>query len=147
MKAEEACAALGPETVEKLIRTAMQMRDRSYVPYSRFAVGAALLTADDRVFLGCNIENASYGATNCAERTALFKAVSEGARQFTAIAIAAEKAMPWPCGLCRQALYEFAPDLRVIVCCGEEIQETTLSALLPHGFGPANGLTEILGKE
>ena len=88
MKAEEARAALGQETVRKLIRTAMQMRDRSYVPYSRFAVGAALLTADGTVYGGCNIENAAYTPTNCAERTAFFTAVAAGERHFRAIAIA-----------------------------------------------------------
>ena len=131
----------------ELIAQAKAAMEFSYSPYSHFRVGAALLTADDRVFLGCNIENASYGVSNCAERTALFKAVSEGAREFVAIAIAAEKSMPWPCGACRQALYEFAPDLRVIVACGEETAESPLSELLPHGFGPASGMTEILGKE
>ena len=134
-------------TDEELIRMAKEAMAFSYSPYSHFKVGAALLSRDGRVFKGCNIENASYGATNCAERTALFKAVSEGTREFIAIAIAAEKAMAWPCGICRQALFEFAPNLRVIVACGDEKAEAPLSALLPCGFGPESGTLDYLGKE
>ena len=89
------------------------------------------------MFTGCNIENSSFGLTNCAERTALFKAVSEGAREFTAIAIASNGSMPYPCGACRQALNEFAPELRVLTIAGDgSTDDTTLRALLPHGFGP-----------
>lgn len=111
--------------------------ERSYSPYSRYPVGAALLCADGRVYQGCNIENASFGLTNCAERTALFKAVSEGEREFTAIAIAAKGSAPWPCGACRQALHEFAPNIRVLVTWGEgERAEAGLPDLLPKGFGP-----------
>ena len=121
----------------ELLALARLAMENSYCPYSHYAVGAALLSADGRVFQGCNIENASFGLTNCAERTALFKAVSEGARDFTAIAIASNGSAPYPCGACRQALNEFAPGLRVLVTWGEgEVDETTLSALLPHGFGP-----------
>ena len=118
-----------------LARAAMK---RSYSPYSRFKVGAALLCADGRVFQGCNIENASFGLTNCAERTALFKAVSEGASEFTTIAIASEKSAPWPCGACRQVLNEFAPNIRVLVTWdeGKQVEEALLPQLLPHGFGP-----------
>lgn len=119
----------------------------SYSPYSGFKVGACLLSTDGQTFTGCNIENASYGATNCAERTALFKAVSEGVLSFSAIAIAADEDMPWPCGICRQALNEFAPDLRVIVVCGDRREEALLSQLLPHGFGPAQGTDSFLKKE
>ena len=132
---------------DSLIAQAKEAMRFSYSPYSHFKVGAALLSEDGRVFTGCNIENASFGGTNCAERTALFKAVSEGARAFTVIAIAAEKAMPWPCGICRQVLNEFAPDIRVIAACGDERAEARLSELLPHGFGPSNGTNEYLGKE
>lgn len=121
---------------ETLLALALQARERSYSPYSGYAVGAALLCEDGRVFQGCNIENASFGLTNCAERTALFKAVSEGAREFTKIAIAAEKAAPWPCGACRQALNEFAPGIRVIVTWDGQVDEKPLSELLPCGFGP-----------
>ena len=125
---------VGDEALLALARSAMQS---SYCPYSRYAVGAALLCRSGRVFLGCNIENASFGLTNCAERTALFKAVSEGEREFSAIAIAAGGSAPYPCGACRQALNEFAPDLRVLVTWGGgQVEETTLRALLPHGFGP-----------
>ncbi len=123
-------------TDEELLELARQAKEFSYSPYSKYRVGAVLKCADGRVFTGCNIENASFGATNCAERTALFKAVSEGAREFTAIAIAADGAAPYPCGICRQALNEFAPDLRVLVTWGENVDKTTLPALLPHGFGP-----------
>ena len=134
-------------TDEELIQQAKEAMAFSYSPYSHFRVGAALLCRNGKVYTGCNIENASYGATNCAERTALFKAVSEGEREFDAIAITAEKSAPWPCGICRQALNEFAPELRVIVAWGENRDEAPLSALLPHGFGPASGMLDILGKE
>lgn len=127
-----------------LAKAAMQF---SYSPYSHFKVGAALLAKNGQVFTGCNIENASYGVSNCAERTALFKAVSEGVRDFSVIAITAEKTMAWPCGICRQALNEFAPDLRVIVACGDERGEAMLYDLLPHSFGPNSGMLDILGKE
>lgn len=123
----------------ELLSLARQAMQYSYSPYSRYAVGAALLCADGRVFTGCNVENASFGLTNCAERTALFKAISEGAREFTAVAIASNGSMPYPCGACRQALNEFAPELRVLTVDGEgRTGETTLSALLPHGFGPGD---------
>ncbi len=124
--------ALSDETLLQLAREAMK---NSYSPYSQFPVGAALLSEDGRVFLGCNVENASFGASNCAERTALFKAVSEGARSFTTLAIAANKPA-WPCGICRQALYEFSPDLRVLVTAPDGyIGEKLLTELLPEGFG------------
>ena len=131
-----------------LIRAAFAAREYAYVPYSRFAVGAALREqgGHGRVFTGCNIENASYTPTNCAERTALFKAVSEGARQFDAIAIVGSKLgerntlVTGPCGVCRQALYEFGgPALVVIMAKSEDDYiETTLGELLPYGFGPQN---------
>jgi len=140
-------AGIGRMTDDELIARAREAMAFSYSPYSHYRVGAALLCRDGKVYTGCNIENASYGATNCAERTALFKAVSEGEREFTAIAIAAEKSAPWPCGICRQALYEFAPDLRVIVAWGDHRDEALLPQLLPHGFGPASGMLDILGKE
>ena len=130
-----------------LVEKAKEAMQFSYSPYSHFKVGAALLSEDGRVFTGCNIENASFGGTNCAERTALFKAVSEGEREFEAIAIVTEKFLGWPCGICRQALYEFAPDLQVIVACGDQVDSACLRDLLPHGFGPSNGTDEYLGKE
>lgn len=126
-----------PVTDTELLQLARIAMQNSYSPYSHYAVGAALLCEDGRVYLGCNIENASYGLTNCAERTALFKAVSEGEREFAAIAISSSGSMPYPCGACRQALNEFAPGLRVLVIDGDgNTDATTLPQLLPHGFGP-----------
>lgn len=136
--------------IRDLIRRAFAARKFAYTPYSHFNVGAALLTRNGKVYTGCNIENAGYTATNCAERTALFKAVSEGERQFSAIAIVGSKEdtvnelVTGPCGVCRQALYEFSgPDLTVIMARTEEDYiVTTLGQLLPYGFGPANLETE-----
>ena len=120
-----------------LFDQACAMLERAYAPYSRFRVGACLLAEDGRIFTGCNVGNAAYGSTICAERTALVKAVSEGARHFQAIAVAGESAYAWPCGACRQMLREFAPDLRVIVGQKDKgFEVTTLEALLPHSFGP-----------
>ncbi|MBO5339396.1 MAG: cytidine deaminase [Oscillospiraceae bacterium] len=126
-------------THKQLVAKAFEMLERSYVPYSKFPVGAALLCADGTVFTGCNVENAAYGSTICAERTALLKAVSEGHRDdWQAIAIAGKgEDYCWPCGSCRQMLCEFAPDLKVLVARGDgEFVETSLNALLPHSFGP-----------
>ena len=139
-------AALSAETRTELIRAAFEARKFAYVPYSHFRVGAALLAQDGRVFTGCNIENAGYTPTNCAERTALFKAVSEGVTHFSAIAIVGSlegktnTLVTGPCGVCRQALYEFGgPSLIVIMAKSEEdYVETTLGELLPYGFGPQN---------
>lgn len=132
--------------IQALIRQAFAARKFAYTPYSHFQVGAALLTRDGKVYKGCNIENAGYTPTNCAERTALFKAVSEGERAFSAIAIVGSMQgtvntlVTGPCGVCRQALYEFGgPDLTVIMAKTEEDYiVTTLGELLPYGFGPAN---------
>lgn len=121
------------ETLRSLAREAMK---RSYSPYSSYPVGAALLCTDGRIFQGCNIENAAFGLTNCAERTAMFKAISEGATEFTAIAIAAKGSAPWPCGACRQVLNEFAPGIRVLITWDGGQDEMSLDELLPHGFGP-----------
>ena len=124
---------------QELVQKAMEMQKFSYVPYSHFPVGAALLCEDGRVFTGCNVENAAYGSTICAERTALLKAVSEGCRTgWTAIAIAGTGAdYCWPCGACRQMFYEFAPNLRVLAARGDgNFAEMELSQLLPNGFGP-----------
>lgn len=128
----------------ELIARAREAMKYSYSPYSHYPVGACLLAKSGRVYTGCNIENASYGVTNCAERTALFKAVSEGEREFVAIAVVTEKYLGWPCGVCRQVLYEFAPDLEVIVACGDETDSMSLRELLPHGFGAA---PDRLGRE
>ncbi len=126
-------------TDRELVKKAFEMHEFSYVPYSRFPVGAALLAGDGRVFTGCNVENAAYGSTICAERTAIVKAVSEGCLEgWTAIAIAGQGAdFCWPCGACRQMLYEFAPGLRVLAARGDgEFKAVPLSELLPYGFGP-----------
>ena len=126
-----------PVSDDELLQLARIAMKNSYSPYSHYAVGAALLCKNGRVYLGCNIENASFGLTNCGESTALFKAVSEGEREFEAIAIASNGSLPYPCGACRQALNEFAPDLRVLVISSEgQVDKTTLRQLLPHGFGP-----------
>lgn len=132
--------------IQTLIRDAFAAKQFAYTPYSHFNVGAALLTKSGKVYTGCNIENAGYTATNCAERTALFKAVSEGERQFTAIAIVGSlqgqtnTLVTGPCGVCRQALYEFGgPGLTVIMAkSADDYIVTTLGELLPYGFGPAN---------
>ena len=118
-----------------LIQLAKEAMLSSYSPYSSFPVGAALHCTDGRIFQGCNIENASFGLTNCAERTAVFKAVSEGAKSFDVIAIAAKK-KAWPCGACRQVLNEFSPDIRIIVTWGKYTEEKSLRELLPESFGP-----------
>lgn len=132
--------------IQELIRAAFAARKFAYTPYSRFQVGAALLTKQGKVYTGCNIENAGYTPTNCAERTALFKAVSEGERAFSAIAVVGSMEgtvntlVTGPCGVCRQALYEFGgPALTVIMARTEEDYiVATLGELLPYGFGPAN---------
>lgn len=126
-------------TDHELVELAFTMLERSYVPYSKFPVGAALLCADGTVFTGCNVENSAYGSTICAERTALVKAVSEGHRDdFVALAVVGNSAdYCWPCGACRQMLYEFAPGLRLLVANREHDYVTlSLEELLPHGFGP-----------
>lgn len=133
--------------MEELVKEALRMREYSYVPYSHFRVGAALLTRDGKVYTGCNIENAAYTPTNCAERTAFFKAVSEGEREFTAIAIAGgaegKKELDYcsPCGVCRQVMMEFCdPEtFRIILVKSEtEYQTFSLKEMLPLGFGPNN---------
>ena len=126
----------GPVSDKTLLTLAREAMKRSYSPYSKFPVGAALLAKDGRIFLGCNIENASFGATICAERTAMVKAVSEGATDFEAIAIATEDTPGWPCGICRQFMSEFSPDLRIIVTWnhGKNTEESTLLNILPHQF-------------
>ncbi len=127
-----------------LISLAMEARQKAYAPYSGFLVGAALLAESGKVYQGCNIENASYGATNCAERTAVFRAVSEGERSFSAIAIVGglrdrELTYAYPCGICRQVLREFCdPDrMWVIIARSEtDYKKMKLDELLPESFGP-----------
>lgn len=121
---------------ERLVAAARTARAHAYSPYSGVRVGAALLAEDGRLFAGCNVENASYGLTVCAERGALLKAVSEGARRFTAIAIVSNRPAPlMPCGACRQMLREFGEEIRV-VCVGEEGErvERRIDELLPFAF-------------
>ncbi len=131
-------------TPEKLIEMAIQARKSAYAPYSGYRVGAALLTKSGKVYLGCNIENASYTPTVCGERVAVFKAVSEGEREFAAIAVCGgnkeeiEGSFP-PCGVCRQVLREFCnPEEFKVYLIGEKgtYKELTLAELLPYGFGP-----------
>ena len=132
---------------QELICKALEARQKAYAPYSGFMVGAALLCKDGRIFTGCNIENASYGATNCAERTAFFKAVSEGYREFTAIAIAGGRREAQsleycaPCGICRQVMSEFCDSdafLVILPRSEEDYKSYTLGQLLPLGFTSAD---------
>jgi cytidine deaminase len=123
---------------ETLIAAASQARQNAYAPYSGFSVGAALRTRSGRVFGGCNVENASYGLTICAERIAVAKAISEGEREFEAIAVVSRGGIT-PCGACRQVLAEFNPNLRVIVGDLEgNHREFCLSELLPEAFSPGD---------
>lgn len=121
----------------KLISKALEAREFAYVPYSKFKVGAAVLTEDGNVYTGCNVENVSYGATNCAERTAVFKAVSEGHRKIKAIAIVgSSEEYTYPCGICRQVISEFAQeDTKIIVAKNErKYTVTKLEEILPNAF-------------
>jgi len=119
---------------QRLIARAMEARRQAYAPYSDFAVGAALLGKSGRVYTGCNVENASYGLSICAERVAVFKAVSEGERDFEAIAVVTEKGVT-PCGACRQVLMEFGEDIQVVVAdAAGEYRVLALRELLPDAF-------------
>lgn len=124
---------------KELLKIAEDARKHAYAPYSKFRVGAALLTKDNKVYTGCNIECASFGGTNCAERTAIFKAISEGEKEIEAIAIASsnsEKNEPtYPCGICRQVIIEFGPDIRIITGYSEgDIYECKIKDLVPNYF-------------
>jgi cytidine deaminase len=122
----------------QLLQQARHVAEKAYAPYSKFKVGAALLTEDDEIFTGCNVENASYGLTLCAERNAIASMVAAGHNKFKAIAIYTEKKSNcYPCGACRQWLYEFGPEATVIVEDekGEKLL-LTVTDLLPHAFGP-----------
>ena len=126
--------------IDELIRQAEKAKEGAYVPYSHFHVGAALLCKDGRVYTGANVENASYGVTCCAERVALFKAVTDGARAFDAIAVTSDAEGPtYPCGICRQALIEFSRDMDVI-CTGTrgERDVKKINELLPCAFTAAD---------
>lgn len=128
----------------ELMKAAAKARENSYSPYSGFRVGAALLTKSGKVYTGCNVENAAFTPTNCAERTAVFKAVSEGEREFSAIAIVGGKAdgldpLCAPCGVCRQVLAEFCEgDFRILLGTPENVSALTLKELLPLSFGKNN---------
>ena len=122
----------------ELVALAMQARKKAYAPYSHYKVGAALLGKSGRVYLGCNVENASYSHTICAERTAIVKAISEGETEFKAIAVVTKNGGS-PCGACRQVLSEFAPNLAVYIADKEgHFRTTTLKKLLPDSFTPAH---------
>lgn len=123
------------KTQTLLIQSAKKAAEKAYCPYSGYAVGAAVLAGSGKIYDGCNIENASYSLTMCAERTALFKAVSAGEREILAVCVYSDgEKLPYPCGACRQALSEFCKDAEVIVTDGEEIRKISLSELLPDCF-------------
>ncbi|WP_330376266.1 cytidine deaminase [Butyrivibrio sp. AE3004] len=136
------------KSYDELVEIALEARKMAYTPYSHFKVGAALMTKDGKVYKGCNIENAAYTPTNCAERTAFFKAISEGEREFAAIAIVGgyedreELGLCSPCGVCRQVMREFCEDdFKIILLTGQTNGENTyevydLPEILPLGFGP-----------
>lgn len=132
------------DSLHILVRSAVDAARNAYIPYSHYPVGAALRAKDGTVYTGCNVENASYPVTICAERVALVKAVSEGERQFDTIAVVTPNGGA-PCGICRQMLYEFTPDLRVILARtdGTVVYDGVLSDLLPRGFGPES-LTDVI---
>ena len=133
---------------EQLIENAIEARKMAYTPYSKYKVGAALLSSDNKIIKGCNIENAAYGPTNCAERTAFFKAVSEGVKEFSAIAIVGElenetdlfSDYAFPCGVCRQVMREFCDsEFEIVVARStDDYKVYTLGELLPESFGPDN---------
>lgn len=131
--------AISPALSADLVKKALEGQKKAYAPYSKYYVGAALLTKSGKIYTGCNIENASYGLCNCAERTALFKAVSEGEKEFEAIAVVTRDG-GMPCGACRQVLNEFNPDLHIITVdeSGTIRNELSLGQLLPQAFGPSN---------
>lgn len=123
--------------MKKLIAAAISARIRAYAPYSRYKVGAAILADNGKIYTGCNVENASYGLTVCAERVALFNAVADGARKFKSVAIVTGDKVPaTPCGACRQVLHEFAPNIEIILANEKgAIRRTNLKKLLPKPFG------------
>ena len=129
--------------IQNLINRAIEARENAYCPYSHFAVGAALLCEDGTLFEGCNIENASYGLTNCAERTAIFKAVSEGHIKFKALAVVADTEGPCaPCGACRQVMAEFKIPLIIMGNLMGNIKIVTIEELLPFSFSEC----DVIGK-
>lgn len=137
-------AAISQPTLRKLETAARKAAAKAYAPYSKFRVGAAVLTGSGKIFTGCNVENASYGLTNCAERIAVFTAVSHGERRVSACVVYTPTPEPMmPCGACRQVIHEFGPHANVLsVCDSYERIETTLDRLQPAAFGP-----KALGKK
>ncbi|CAI9730861.1 cytidine deaminase-like [Octopus vulgaris] len=133
------CTAVN-EHVKSLIQAAAEAKEKAYCPYSNFRVGAALLTEDDSIITGCNVENCTYGGTICAERTAMVKAVSEGKKSFKAIAVASDKKDKIaPCGICRQFMAEFGTDWDVYLTSNDgSFEKMTVSQLLPLAFQPSH---------
>jgi cytidine deaminase len=128
---------LSQEQRQRLLQSAREAMQRAYAPYSHFKVGAALLTSEGRIFSGCNVENASYGLTNCAERTAIFSAVAQTGPDLSIQAIVVlndQEAPSSPCGACRQVIYEFGPDAIVIFPTASGLKELSAAELLPEGF-------------
>lgn len=125
---------------KELVKKAIEAKQNAYVPYSKFPVGAALLTKEGKVYTGCNIECASYGGTNCAERTAIFKAVSEGERNIEAIAVVSNvDDYIYPCGICRQVIMEFGSKIKIIIARSEhDFKVHTIDNLLPNSFSYEN---------
>lgn len=122
---------------KELLAAALAARENAYAPYSKFKVGAAVETADGHIFTGCNVENASYGLTCCAERNAVFAAISSGARSFKALCVVADTEEPVaPCGACRQVLAEFPFEKIILANCKGLTKIMTVAELLPYGFGP-----------
>lgn len=131
--------SLTPSLKKQLLDAAIKARSNSYSPYSNYKVGSALLMDDQRIFSGCNVENASYGATICAERSAIFSAIGQGFKNVQAILVVTDSLEPWPpCGMCRQVLSEFATaEVPVLLCNLDGVmREKTLGELCPHFFGP-----------
>lgn len=135
--------------ISKIIEAAKKARENAYIPYSNFSVGAALLTEEGDIITGCNIENASFGLTNCAERTAIFKAISEGMTKFQALAVVADSPQPIsPCGACRQVIAEFChPDMPIYLTnIKGDLKKTTIKELLPDAFNSEDMYDDTTGK-
>jgi cytidine deaminase len=127
---------MSDEVVEVLIESARAARDRAYAPYSRYRVGAAVMSESGKIYVGCNVENASYGATLCAERAAIAQMVTAGEQRLLTVAVFTEDDQPAsPCGICRQVIAEFASDAEIILASPRAMRRTTLDALLPDRFG------------
>jgi len=132
--------SISPSLLEQLKTAARDVSRHAYCPYSHFAVGAAVITDKNEIFAGCNVENAAYGSSICAERSAIFQAVAKGMTKIRAVATYTPTPHPtMPCGNCRQVINEFGPDAEIFgICDGHEVAHDVLSALLPKSFGPKN---------